>query len=490
MQFLAHLRPMRSSIRATRFLLFLIASATTIFLISIFNSANFDFGRSFYVIAFLNVSVIPYFFLDRNRGQYLLIAVFLPIYFLLFCLGDLVSVLGIESKAVPETGSLETRVDQVIVFGGISYIIGYLVTTRAGKAQWKGWFREEWHHKKTRIAGLACWMLGTWAFITIYFFSKTSSLPLSIVSNLKSFSQLGSLIIIYLYVARREFSTLMILLFMGIFDFILGFVADTKEVSFVIPALYVMLSFVLKGRVNKTFVAAIIVIAIGYTFFFNAYRLWVIQIRNQTPIEALQNIDRSIELVINNAGKKDIDNPEAVSHLKERIETRKYIVYLVDGIEDKGIATMDGHTLWLFFQSFIPRVLWPEKPEISIGRLFNKEFHLSASPLTYIPATQLGEFYWNFKMPGVLIGMTGVGIVMAFISKMSDLSVKVTLPRILILLMTIYLICLRFEVDTAQQYSLLVRVLAFIFLLDLILRKRSRQKHTLMTSPNKRVIAQ
>jgi len=481
MKFLSSLSD-RQSKGELRYLSFFVASSVGIALVSAINNADLDITRLFYVIIFLNVCVAPSFFISRSSGRYLLIAVFLPIYFTLFCIGDLISVLGIEGKSTIESPEIQGEVDQIIIFGGLAYIFGYMATANAGKKRWRGWFYREWDLNKVKLAAIFCWLLGTWAFITIFFFSKGSSLPLSIVSNLKHFSQLGSLMLIYLYLTKKEKSTFLILAAICAFEFALGFAANTKEVSFLTPILLLILGFISTGKINKIFLVSIISVMIVYIFFFTAYRLWVIQVRNQTPLEAVENISKTIDIVVSSAGKKDIDNPNSSTHLKERIETRKYIVILVNGIDHKGVRTMDGYTLGLFFDSFIPRVFWPDKPEISIGRLFNKEFRISESKLTYIPATHIGEFYWNYKMPGVLIGMTLVGVFMAFISKMSDLSAMVTLPRVLILMMTIYIICVRFEADWAQQYSNVVRSVISIWILDIILRKKSSATNKSITS--------
>jgi hypothetical protein len=57
--------------------------------------------------------------------------------------------------------------------------------------------------------------------------------------------------------------------------------------------------------------------------------------------------------------------------------------------------------------SFIPRVLWPEKPNVSQGEWFNK--YVGAAPGTSLGITAVGELYWNFAIPGVVIGMFVVG---------------------------------------------------------------------------------
>ena len=60
---------------------------------------------------------------------------------------------------------------------------------------------------------------------------------------------------------------------------------------------------------------------------------------------------------------------------------------------------------------FIPRILWPEKPSIVIGREFGVTFQLvgPSDDETSVAVSAIGELYWNFHIPGVLIGMFILG---------------------------------------------------------------------------------
>jgi hypothetical protein len=60
----------------------------------------------------------------------------------------------------------------------------------------------------------------------------------------------------------------------------------------------------------------------------------------------------------------------------------------------------------------IPRFLWPDKPSISIGREFGATFRLTnvMDSETEISPTMVGEFYWNFSVPGVIVGMWLLGM--------------------------------------------------------------------------------
>ena len=63
---------------------------------------------------------------------------------------------------------------------------------------------------------------------------------------------------------------------------------------------------------------------------------------------------------------------------------------------------------------FIPRIVWHDKPVAAGGREFGRIFRVT-NPLTrdtYIAPTVIGELYWNFDLPGVLVGMAILGMAM------------------------------------------------------------------------------
>jgi hypothetical protein len=61
---------------------------------------------------------------------------------------------------------------------------------------------------------------------------------------------------------------------------------------------------------------------------------------------------------------------------------------------------------------FIPRFIWREKPNLSIGKEFGATFRLThAMDLeTEIAPTMVGDFYWNFALPGVVVGTLLLGM--------------------------------------------------------------------------------
>lgn len=76
-----------------------------------------------------------------------------------------------------------------------------------------------------------------------------------------------------------------------------------------------------------------------------------------------------------------------------------------------------GETLASAVLSFVPRVVWPNKPVLTTGREFGTTFGLvnMLDRETQIACTLAGELYWNFGVPGVVGWAFLLGAVCRFI---------------------------------------------------------------------------
>lgn len=77
-----------------------------------------------------------------------------------------------------------------------------------------------------------------------------------------------------------------------------------------------------------------------------------------------------------------------------------------------------GATLFLpLLYLSVPRAFWPGKPEFSMGRQFAETFravHILDKD-TRVSVTVPGELYWNFDLPGVIVGMALWGLALRFL---------------------------------------------------------------------------
>jgi hypothetical protein len=85
--------------------------------------------------------------------------------------------------------------------------------------------------------------------------------------------------------------------------------------------------------------------------------------------------------------------------------------FLVGEVRKDGFQW--GQTMQYAAYAFVPRLLWPDKPNVSRGAWFT--MYLGASQreeesTSSTGITAVGELYWNFGIPGVVIGMLGIGL--------------------------------------------------------------------------------
>jgi hypothetical protein len=90
--------------------------------------------------------------------------------------------------------------------------------------------------------------------------------------------------------------------------------------------------------------------------------------------------------------------------------------------------------------------------------------------------SHIGELYWNFGVLGVILGMGLVGTLIGFVCARFDLSVQISLTRVLVIIVTLYELVARTEGQIGIQYVVWARTLLLIGILHWLLA-RPIQRH-------------
>jgi hypothetical protein len=484
-------RPVRRKGGASRLYFFAcLAFVLSLVLGSIINEGELG-GRALYVTLLFAICAGPGF-LGRFDPQHRLLSVFMGAYFVIFGMATYIGVItGDTLEAVwggPAAvdlgrGNVITISDAVVILGALCFLGGYFLVHNTRGQRQSRFMAREWRYPTILKLGLALWLTG---FIVMFAYDMTVSvykappyilgIPVSIASNMRNLSPLGAVMLVYL--VCRDYKPALLWTLLGLIiaaEFTFGFIVSSKEISFRILVLLFLGQYYLKGRLNLKLVAAMLAVSIPYLLFFNAYRMQMMEGGYLDPAAAFEAFEENLEAAKGKTkGETDVTG-YSLRSLRGRVDGKVYIDIIVAGTNSGKAPYMYGETLTLFFQSFIPRLLWPEKPNISTGQLFNKIFHLSASPLTYVPTTQLGEWYWNFAMPGVIAGMFAMGLLFGRLSGALATG-HMTIARFLVLLVATYYLAIRFEGNIAAQYSMVIRLVALVWLLDLLFRGAARSR--------------
>ena len=130
-----------------------------------------------------------------------------------------------------------------------------------------------------------------------------------------------------------------------------------------------------------------------------------------SAVELLSNPVRSFRLL-----SRFMASAEAGQYVAEGIQAT------TNRVDALGIASVimhdtpsrvpfqGGWSIGLIFVSYIPRVIWPEKPVMTIGIWVTETYGPGAHIVSHTGPSWIGELYFNFGYTGIICGMLILGI--------------------------------------------------------------------------------
>jgi O-antigen/teichoic acid export membrane protein len=149
---------------------------------------------------------------------------------------------------------------------------------------------------------------------------------------------------------------------------------------------------------------------VGMIFVFLIFPMYNTFRRTDRNLDTSRRVDRTFERARGWNSEEYME--ESVYAFLKRIGVITSVAAIVSDT-GRWVSYRYGETLVLApISVFIPRFLWPDKPNISIGKEFGETFRLTNTMdrETEIAITMVGDFYWNFALPGVVVGMCLLGM--------------------------------------------------------------------------------
>jgi hypothetical protein len=432
-----------------------------------------------YLVLLFLISGSPVLWVKRFNDRYSLLAVFFAVYFLYYGALDLSHLLSGEAFLAPADYGILSPAELVILVGGLLAQIGYVIACRGDERQRPE--LKDWPEAMLVWGGAALWMISTWLFWKFkieVITDPTIEAEKRGLGSLSGLQLIGFLlagylqplcIIILAYAQcryRRAYMIPVLAVVLGV-QMVFGFVADINGQVLIGFALVALTKLLIDGTIPKfRMLLMLIIIAVVFPVL-QANRM----LRGEVShTKAEQNLVQTLMKAIETTGKANSGADHAQSFV-ERMNLKPSVEMIV-GRTGMDVKYQNGDTIVPLLGVFVPRLIWPEKPDVATGRLLNKEFNLSEQEETYISPSHLGELYWNYGWRGVLIGMPLIGLLLGYVGKRCDLAQGTNLTRILILVLTIQQLVLGFESAIVPQYSVWVRSLLAIGLLHWLLARR------------------
>jgi hypothetical protein len=400
----------------------------------------------------------------------------LPLFFVYYGAADCLRLIpGLESPKSGLSAGVLSIAEVAVLLGIGLWVLGY----RSALSLWRGKPQrtalKEWRLGSMVGIGVLAWTAGlicTWIwqsevverYVVTTQFNALTTIAILIARLIQP---VGVGLLAYAYISTRK--PTMLLLVLGVLgaDFIFGLVADSKELALRSAIIVIVGKYLLDGRIPKQWLIAM-ALAVAMTFgIFQAYRYEVLQTGKQTRAAAAENLSENVGRALDSEMLAGGLIRSGLLGFTQRVDLKPTLELVLARV-GKDVDYQRGESLLHIPYSFIPRLIWPTKPDSSMGQVFNREFQISADPDTYISTTHLAELYWNFSWPGIVVGMYLIGFFLGWINSRFALSEARSLTRFLVLVTTIYLPCMRFEGNIAMEYIVWMRSLAMVAVLHLI----------------------
>ena len=445
--------------------------------------------RLLYLVALFAICSSSIIDLDGLNGRYSLLAMFLATYFVFYGTADLFDLFSGKSTVIAH--SAFSPAEAVILIGGIMLVAGYRAAIMIGSSVTPGSAPRDWSTPAIVTAGLVIWGVGTYATYTwnVHVVTDTtieatrkglaSLSPLATVGYI--FAQMvqpvGILLIAYAWRVRRMRYLAGLVIVIVAAQVVLGFIIDIKGLAMLGGILVIVSIVLIEGRVPKLWLAAAVAFVQLAFPVFQAYREVVHGDLSIARTTVAHHLGAAVKLAISAEHRVNTGFNRAQSFF-ERASLLGSVEMIVDRT-GKDVPFEHGYTLVPLISVFIPKIIWRDKPDVQAGRVVNKMFQVSEQAATYISPSHLGELYWNFGWPGVLVGMSIIGCLFGFIGSRFNLRDARTVTRLLVTVVTIQQLMMGFEGTIAVSYVVWLRSLAAIAVLHLLFARNPVIVHML-----------
>lgn len=446
-----------------------------------------DFALLPHVVVLFAICSLPVLFIVRLNGAYAMLAVAMAVYFVEFGALDAMTIVKPPTKGAPPSDATGVgRTEVVLWLGASMQILGFIVAVRLWGRRANQAVAKDWSRRMLVPVGLVLWTAAVLATMYHDFVAQPANTAAAVKKGLEDLGvwrasglilvenyagPLGMMIVAYWWAVWAKRAGTPLVLALILIQFVVGWLVDTKEVAISAAVIALLTRFMVLGKIPKSW---LIGGALAITLVFPILSAKRVVMTEEMQLTRAEALPRTFEILARTLQEKDQISAGKYENTSETFLQRESLKANVDLIikgTANGHAYKMGTTLEPLLYVFLPRILWSDKPGGNSAVLLNREFHISEDPDTYISPSHLGEWYWNFGLIGVIAGMALSGALLGFISVRFDPSVQTSLTRVLVIIVTLYLLVARSEGQIEIQYALWARSMALIGLLHLMLSR-------------------
>lgn len=339
----------------------------------------------------------------------------------------------------------------VALVGFISLIAAYAnpllarIRSRSKSPEW------DWTPRTTMLIALGMLGMG-WAISLLQSSSSSTDIfGTGFISTLASAQIFGLIPLVLLWHRYRFTSALTMLAIIVPISMLFGFLTGSKREALNAIAIVFLTLMVLRGRFGWRWIL-LGILGLSLLYPLNRYyQDYLIGDSRTSAVEVLVNPQRIVSALARFVSESSVSDllDEGLESTALRIDGLGVTAVII-GDTPNLVPFQNGRTLALFFIAPIPRAFWPGKPNFTVGQWVTDNYSHGLDTRT--APTQIGEFYFNFGVTAVILGMALLGTVLRVIND-AFVGPDITSPALLIVVVVIYYLCTKFESGVAKQYA-------------------------------------
>ena len=456
-------------------------------------------GRIAYVWLLFVLCTAPLALMRTFSGRYLLLAFFMLLYFVRFAGLDAQAILEGAEKAAPLRKGFLTQAELAILLGGLLLSLGYVAAARAG-ARRQQRTPADWSAAATLLVGMASWLAGSVAFVTLHVFLEVEKTNLSANKAIDTLGQYGTIVVMlgfllqplgllmlsYAYARRRDLFHTVLIIAVVCIQLAIGFVTDYKATAMIGLLMVLLVRVLVDNKVSLPWLlGGVLFLTVAYPVF-QAYRTEVTGERGLNRLQAFERIGQVLEIswtARNKARALPADERPPTLLQRSDLKTNVELLFAHAGVD---VPFLHGSTLVAIPMAFVPRILMPDKESVSVAQMFSRLISHSGSD-TFISISHLGELYWNFGWLGVLLGMAATGAFLGWVGGRFNFEHGPSLTYAMLFMVTVNEQVVLFEGEMAPAYVVWLRSAVAIWLLHQLFA-RGRSARAAQAAPPERAL--
>jgi hypothetical protein len=224
-----------------------------------------------------------------------------------------------------------------------------------------------------------------------------------------SYFSISLLTLAWLKHRRRE--ALLVLAVVVPLSMLFNFFTGSKRL-FLTPPFMVALAYVVyERRIRLSWVGAAFAILIVLYPVSNFYRS-VVQVDNERSVRQFVQNPGAVLQTLSGFGKSVEFKTHILAGLQatgRRLDALGVLTAIVEDTPER-VPYQGGWTIGYIALSYVPRIIWQNKPAVTIGEWVSQTYGSPYDLQTDVGPTWIGELFFNWGWPGVVMGMFVVGL--------------------------------------------------------------------------------